>query len=540
MGIRVPIDIYQTVLENEAATRQGRKDAVEKADQREKEEARACLLRMFPRLPKGEDEVILGRAWEKSSGRVGRTSKLPLESKVRKAVVAHVRHAYTGYEDKLQGEFVKNGRKKVDPGVVEKVKNQIWGEVNKVIEHWIYGREVNSMAGTGGFEVYDQRMRLKADMAEEGKLRRPGVKLSKSKKKALRWMAMTEDQRKEQFERVNKKKENKRLRKLEQLRAKETEKLAGNDKGKGKAPIETIVISDSENDVPVIDIESDTQDEDDDNDARNWDIDDDEDDDFFYAEELDDEDYMGSGGEYQVATRVTRGSARQRVVETDEDENEDEVGGEEEEEEKEEEENGDEGEEEGEHMEDLMIERHEAEETYKHQVVKIEDEVDSDLEDIESAYRDPRPSRQDTNVGTIKREDDHEEAGIELHHDLQDNAVNGGEIKMGDIIEREDIQTKSFTGSELNDTEKELFFELGFGTADSAGVQTEGGEFFGEKEVGAGAETMMEGVEEKVELLHQGIATGDEVDGRVIKEEINGETCLASELEYTRQELHRA
>lgn len=61
----MPLDVYKTVTDSERATRDMRKAAVDKVDKKEKGEARECLIKLFPNLPPGEDDVILGRAWER-------------------------------------------------------------------------------------------------------------------------------------------------------------------------------------------------------------------------------------------------------------------------------------------------------------------------------------------------------------------------------------------------------------------------------------------------------------------------------------------
>ena len=55
---------------------------------------------MYPQCPAGREQVIAEHACRKYSGRVGRSAaaKDLAEDAVRLAVVAHVRHAETGYD----------------------------------------------------------------------------------------------------------------------------------------------------------------------------------------------------------------------------------------------------------------------------------------------------------------------------------------------------------------------------------------------------------------------------------------------------------
>jgi hypothetical protein len=56
--------------------------------------------------------------------------------KVRLAVVAHVRHCHTSYEKRLRDEVSKNGGQRAPAKAVQRIKSQIWGEVNAVVKRW--------------------------------------------------------------------------------------------------------------------------------------------------------------------------------------------------------------------------------------------------------------------------------------------------------------------------------------------------------------------------------------------------------------------
>lgn len=57
------------------------------------------MRRRFPSMPEGEEIEITKRAWSVGSGRVGRSSTA--DDPIMAAVVAHVRHNYTDYDELL-------------------------------------------------------------------------------------------------------------------------------------------------------------------------------------------------------------------------------------------------------------------------------------------------------------------------------------------------------------------------------------------------------------------------------------------------------
>lgn len=80
------------------------------------------IRELFPQLPPGRDQIIAKHACLKYSGRVGRSaSAKELESKaVRLAVIAHVRHEETRYDDLLmQGYSRSEARLEVEGAIAE-------------------------------------------------------------------------------------------------------------------------------------------------------------------------------------------------------------------------------------------------------------------------------------------------------------------------------------------------------------------------------------------------------------------------------------
>ncbi len=82
---------------------QREKARVARADRHEEalDELDEALGAMFPSMPLQDAELIVDHAFEVGSGRVGRTTKLPLEKQLRWATRAYIRHNYTAYDELL-------------------------------------------------------------------------------------------------------------------------------------------------------------------------------------------------------------------------------------------------------------------------------------------------------------------------------------------------------------------------------------------------------------------------------------------------------
>jgi len=100
----------------ERAERECLEDAEARALRREREAERRALLDVeyveefarrlksrYPSCPAGEAEAIAERACEKYSGRVGRTAAAKRfgADAIDLAVIAHIRHTHTGYDNML-------------------------------------------------------------------------------------------------------------------------------------------------------------------------------------------------------------------------------------------------------------------------------------------------------------------------------------------------------------------------------------------------------------------------------------------------------
>jgi hypothetical protein len=124
-GLRCPKQIYDEVVKESKATAAKRAEAVAKRDNAISDKFEETLLHLFPTCPKDKTPQILKHALQKRSGRVGRTSTVELEEKVKLAVRAHIRHRHTPYDALLRSGV---GR--------EKARQQVIQRVNEVVKEW--------------------------------------------------------------------------------------------------------------------------------------------------------------------------------------------------------------------------------------------------------------------------------------------------------------------------------------------------------------------------------------------------------------------
>lgn len=85
------------------------------------------ILRLYPGCPVNESREIASRACEKHSGRVGRSAAAKeLEpSALRNAVIAHIRHQHTSYDEML-GHF----------GNRETARERVRARIDEIRSHW--------------------------------------------------------------------------------------------------------------------------------------------------------------------------------------------------------------------------------------------------------------------------------------------------------------------------------------------------------------------------------------------------------------------
>lgn len=325
-------------------------------------------------------------------------------------MIAHVRHSHSSYDQRLREEFVKNGRERVAENILQKVRNETWKEVNAVVNSWTQrgaARIVNSQNEAVG---NIGKKRKKEKTAEQ--------KQAKRGRRAQKRMNETEEQKRARQERRDVRKRNKREKKLLEREAKRAEQeLQENTEIKANpdAPEIIVIDSDSEDDISndnsnnedivtenrnkrgirVIDLqESDSEEEEEAENAEDWDIgEEDDDDDFFYAEDTDDEDYLDLENiiGYRGETRQTRLSAKTATTGEDE-------GMEEDEDEDKSLENTQED------ADDAEEQMHREDEAAQAQIVRNEDEIELNFDDIESTYQDLRLFNSGSNAQTTQAE----------------------------------------------------------------------------------------------------------------------------------------
>ncbi|ORY03334.1 hypothetical protein BCR34DRAFT_591627 [Clohesyomyces aquaticus] len=125
VGIRVPKSIFFRVQSLARETHTTRVAATERRDAALIRQAEAELHTLFPKIPKKEMEVVLKRAFRKHSGRVGRTGKEPMRKKVQLAVIAHIRHTHTEYDQLLNGGLDRQDGRKAT-----------WKKLEQVLREW--------------------------------------------------------------------------------------------------------------------------------------------------------------------------------------------------------------------------------------------------------------------------------------------------------------------------------------------------------------------------------------------------------------------
>ncbi|KAI9796583.1 MAG: hypothetical protein M1835_003719 [Candelina submexicana] len=137
LGLHVPTDIVAQVQANEAVTADYRKNVVANKDGKDLDKARGVLLKLYPRVPLESAELILSHGYLKGSGRVGRTSTLDDEEKMKLATAAHIRHKLTNYESLLR-ERRKEARRHGhnNENVRDEVRKQISQDVQRIIKSW--------------------------------------------------------------------------------------------------------------------------------------------------------------------------------------------------------------------------------------------------------------------------------------------------------------------------------------------------------------------------------------------------------------------
>ncbi len=134
----------QGLLVEEAALQRAEQECLEDADVRARRNEReaerraeidqeyvqhfaARVRELFPNCPAGREQIIAVHACQKYSGRVGRSmgAKSLDEKFIRLAVIAHIRHAETNYD-----ELLSKGRERWE------ARDEVDEEINEVLARW--------------------------------------------------------------------------------------------------------------------------------------------------------------------------------------------------------------------------------------------------------------------------------------------------------------------------------------------------------------------------------------------------------------------
>ncbi|OAQ99376.1 hypothetical protein LLEC1_04293 [Akanthomyces lecanii] len=168
LGLRAPKDIVNEVHSEEHQTRATRRAAVAARDESTRSTFDTALRKRFSEMPAVDREQVLQRALKKRSGRVGRTSKLTMEDKVRLAVAAHVRHMHTDYDRLVRGETSR-----------EDARRAVYASVRGVLASWESRADKKEQANEKkqvtkeGQKAKDENAKKRKTVAREEGPRRP-------------------------------------------------------------------------------------------------------------------------------------------------------------------------------------------------------------------------------------------------------------------------------------------------------------------------------------------------------------------------------
>jgi len=125
-GIRIPLHVLHKVNKQSKETLPTRRAATTKRDATDIANVAAEIDTQFPKIPASEKQAVLKHGFKKHSGRVGRTSSIPLTRKILFAVIAHVRHTHTDYDAMLKnGKSREHARKTTREGIETVMRT--WG-----------------------------------------------------------------------------------------------------------------------------------------------------------------------------------------------------------------------------------------------------------------------------------------------------------------------------------------------------------------------------------------------------------------------------
>lgn len=168
LGLRAPKWIINHAYNEERSTRTKRQEAVATRDSAIERAFADAAREQFPDMPAEDADAVIARAVKKRSGRVGRTGTLSIESKVRLAVGAHIRHTHTNY-DKLIRQ--KGGGR-------EAARKEVQGDVKEVLNKW-QGSRRRERPTTGRQRAKQKQAKKTQTKAANSKQERRALKQTK-------------------------------------------------------------------------------------------------------------------------------------------------------------------------------------------------------------------------------------------------------------------------------------------------------------------------------------------------------------------------
>jgi hypothetical protein len=149
-AILAPKDIVDGVLAEAEASKERRQAQRVKArkNRQARESSRQAEIvelvkKQYPGMPDFTAEGIVSHAFEVGNGRVGRSSDVDLDEQIRLAVVAHIRHCQTDYDEILARSGERDrGRRRERRDVWEPdfdrqaARDQVRKEVQTILKEW--------------------------------------------------------------------------------------------------------------------------------------------------------------------------------------------------------------------------------------------------------------------------------------------------------------------------------------------------------------------------------------------------------------------
>ena len=136
IGLHVPRKIFLQVRKQEKATAAARREAVLTRDTHELEKTKQLISRLYPSIPASSLDKVLSHAYEKGSGRVGRSTTSTAELKAHRAVQAHARHQFTLYDQILRAGRENRQKQLFSERVRKEARDQIDSELKLILRSW--------------------------------------------------------------------------------------------------------------------------------------------------------------------------------------------------------------------------------------------------------------------------------------------------------------------------------------------------------------------------------------------------------------------